>query len=49
MIVSNIEIFLKNKNKKKRQYHRECNQNLSEEKKQEKVEYMRNFYLAYKK
>ena len=33
----------------KRQYHHERNKNLSEELKQNQVEYMRNYYLAHKK
>ena len=45
----NIKIFLKKKNKKMRQYHREHNKNLSEEGKEKKVEYMRNYYLVPKK
>ena len=40
------QIFLK---KKKRQYYREHNKNLSEKQKQKQVEYMRNYYLTYKK
>ena len=47
--VKDIKIFLKKKEKKKRQYHRECNKNLFEEKKQKQGEYMRNYYLAQKK
>ena len=34
---------------KKHQYHCDRNKNLSDEEKQKKVEYMRNYYLAYKK
>ena len=34
---------------KRRQYHRERNMNRSEEEKQKKVEYMRNYYLTHKK
>ena len=45
----NIKIFLKKKNKRIRQYHREHNKNLSEEGKEKKVEYMRNYYLVPKK
>ena len=35
--------------KKNRQYRCDWNNNLSEEEKQKKVEYMRNYYLAHKK
>ena len=48
MLVRDIEIFLEKKKEQKRQYHREYNENLSEEQKQEKIEYMRNYYLAHK-
>ena len=41
------KIFLKKK--KKRQYHRDRNKNLSEKEKKTKVDYMRNYYLAHKK
>ena len=34
---------------KKRQYHRDQNENLSDKEKQKKVEYMMNHYLALKK
>ena len=34
---------------KKRQYHRDRNENLSDEEKQKKVEYTINHYLALKK
>ena len=44
---TDIKIFLKKK--KNCQYHCDWNKNLSEEEKQKKVEYMRNYYLAHKK
>ena len=47
--VKDTEIFLKKKKEKECQYHRDRNENLSEEEKQKKVEYMRNYYLAHKK
>ena len=34
---------------KAHQYHRDWDENLPEEEKQKKVEYMRVYYLAYKK
>ena len=34
---------------KKRQYHRDQNENLSDKEKQKNVEYMMNHYLALKK
>ena len=37
--------FKRRKRKKIRQYHHECNKNLSEEQKQNKAEYMRNYYI----
>ena len=37
------------KEKEMCQYHRDQTRNFSEEEKQKKVEYMRNFYLAHKK
>ena len=37
------------KKEKELQYHLECNKNISEEQTVEKVEYMRNYYLANKK
>ena len=43
------KIFLKKKMEKERQYHRDLTKNLSEEQKQKKVEYMRNYYSARKK
>ena len=46
---TDIKNFLKKKKKRKDQYHRECNKNLSEEEKEKKVEYMENYYLAHKK
>ena len=49
MLQTDIKIFLRKKRKKKHQYHRDRTKNLSEEEKQKKVEYMRNFYLAHKK
>ena len=54
-----IKILQKKKKKKgkkkdlrqilKRQYHHKCKRNLSEEEKEKKVEYMKNYYLAHKK
>ena len=41
-----IKIFLQKK--KKYQYHRDPNKNLSEEEKKKKVQYMRKYYLAHK-
>ena len=35
--------------KKRHQYHRDRTKNLSQEEKQKKVEYMKNYYLALKK
>ena len=46
---TDIKIFLTRKKKKKHQYHREQNKNISEEQKQNKVEYMKNYYLAHNK
>ena len=46
---TNIKIFLQNKKQKKRLYHPECNKNLFEQQKRNKVEDMRNYYLAHKK
>ena len=48
--MKDIKIFLKMKNKQnqKRQYDRECYNNLSEEEKQELVEYRRKYYRIKK-
>ena len=49
-IMKDIKIFLKKKNKQNqtRQYDRECYNNLSEEEKQELVEYRRKYYRIKK-
>ena len=47
--VKDTKMFLKKKKREKRQYHRECNKNLSDEDKEKKVEYIGNYYLALKK
>ena len=44
-----MKISLKKKKKKKCQYYRDQIKNLSEEGKQKKVKYMRNYYSAHKK
>ena len=46
---TDIKISLKKKKKKKCQYYRDQIKNLSEEGKQKKVKYMRNYYSAHKK
>ena len=43
--VKGSKIFLKKKKKKKRLYHRECNKNLSDEKTENKVGYVGNYYF----
>ena len=46
---TDIKISLKKKKKKKCQYYRDQIKNLSEEGKQKKVKYMRNYYSTHKK
>ena len=40
--------FFWRRKEKKRQYHGDWKNNLFEEERKKKVEYMRNYYLAYK-